>query len=314
MSANETTADGNHDGHDHGFDVTAGNERRMRIVFGTTAGYALIQAIGGWLSGSLALIANSGHMISDAAALLLALIAYRVARRAATAEVSYGYHRVRVLAALANGASLLILVAWITFEAIARFRDPVEVLAGPMLAVAIIGLCVNIAGAVILRGGDSEDANMRGALLHVMGDLLGSVGAIAAAIGIMLTGYTILDPSVGAGGGAGGTVGLVARDRVDLRAVAGHTAQPRSQGVARRHCKPSRHCRGGAHARLDPGRQPHRGNGACDPNAWRRPSDIAQDGGAAAERPPRHRPRDGRGECPRTNTGRVLTDDGPKDF
>ncbi|WP_288997911.1 cation diffusion facilitator family transporter [uncultured Gemmobacter sp.] len=194
MSADETTADGNHDGHDHGIDVTAGNERRMRIVFATTAGYAVLQAIGGWLSGSLALIADSGHMISDAAALLLALIAYRVARRAATDEVSYGYHRVRVLAALANGASLLILVAWITFEAIARFRDPVEVLAGPMLVVAIIGLCVNITGALILRGGDTGDANMRGALLHVMGDLLGSVGAIAAAIGIMLTGYTVLDP------------------------------------------------------------------------------------------------------------------------
>jgi len=86
-------------GHDHGAEVTAGNETRMRIVFGTTAGYAMVQAVGGWLSGSLALIADSGHMVSDAAALLLALIAYRVARRAATAEVSYGYHRVRVLAA-----------------------------------------------------------------------------------------------------------------------------------------------------------------------------------------------------------------------
>lgn len=181
-------------GDDHGAEVTAGNEARMRLVFGMTAGYAAVQAVGGWLSGSLALIADSGHMVSDAAALLLALIAYRLARRAATAEVSYGYHRVRVLAALANGASLLILVAWITFEAIGRLSEPVEILAWPMLAVAVIGLCVNIAGVMILRAGNDGDQNLRGALLHVLGDMLGSVGAIAAAIGIMLTGWTVLDP------------------------------------------------------------------------------------------------------------------------
>lgn len=189
-----TTADHDETGHDHSAEVTAGNEARMRLVFGMTAGYAIVQAVGGWLSGSLALIADSGHMVSDAAALLLALIAYRVARKAATAEVSYGYHRVRVLAALSNGASLLILVAWITFEAIKRFRDPVEVLAGPMLIVATIGLCINIAGVLILRAGNRGDTNLRGALLHVLGDMLGSVGAIAAAIGIMLTGWTVLDP------------------------------------------------------------------------------------------------------------------------
>lgn len=186
----------NHDetGHDHAAEVTAGNEARMRLVFGMTVGYALVQAVGGWISGSLALIADAGHMVSDAAALLLALIAYRVARRAATAEVSYGYHRVRVLAALANGASLLILVAWIAWEAAARFRAPVEVLAGPMLVVAAVGLCVNIAGMLILRAGNRGDSNLRGALLHVLGDMLGSVGAIAAAVGIMLTGWTVLDP------------------------------------------------------------------------------------------------------------------------
>lgn len=181
-------------GHDHKLEVSAGNETRMRIVFGMTAGYALVQAVGGWLSGSLALIADAGHLLSDAAALLLALIAYRVARRAATAEVSYGFHRVRVLAALANGTALLILVAWIAVEAIRRFRDPVEVLAGPMLVVAFVGLAINITGVMILRRGNRSDLNLRGALLHVMGDMLGSVGAIGAAIGIMLTGWTVLDP------------------------------------------------------------------------------------------------------------------------
>lgn len=182
--------------HEHGAvgGVTIGSEKRVRFVFLFTAGYAVVQAVGGWISGSLALIADAGHMVSDAAALLLALIAYRVARRAPDAVRTYGFHRVRVLAALANGASLLLLVAWIIWEAINRIRQPAEILAGPMLIVAVIGLLVNVAGALILRGGDKSDSNLRGALLHVMGDLLGSVGAIAAAIGIMLTGWSILDP------------------------------------------------------------------------------------------------------------------------
>ena len=194
MSAPHTHAPGEAATHEHGPSVTSGSERRIRLVLIMTTGYAAIQAVGGWLAGSLALIADSGHMISDAAALLLALIAYRVAARAADAERSYGWHRVRVLAALANGATLLLLVAWIAYEAATRLRQPVEVLAGPMLVVATVGLCVNIAGALILRGGDRGDSNLRGALLHVIGDLLGSVGAIAASIGILLTGWMPLDP------------------------------------------------------------------------------------------------------------------------
>ena len=186
--------DQGHGGHSHAPSVTVGNERRIRIVFVLTLGYALVQAVGGWFSGSLALIADSGHMVSDAAALLLALIAYRVAARAPDAIRTYGFHRVRVLAALANGASLLLLVGWIVWEAIGRFSEPTEVLAGPMLAVAAIGMVVNIVGALILRAVNKGDSNLRGALIHVVGDLLGSVGAIAAAIGIMFTGWTILDP------------------------------------------------------------------------------------------------------------------------
>lgn len=187
-------ADGEHAGHTHAVSVTSENERRMRWVFALTAGYAGVQAVGGWWSGSLALIADSGHMLSDAAALLLALIAYRVASRGADATRTYGFHRVRVLAALANGATLLLLVVWITWEAIMRFRAPSEVLAGPMLGIAVIGLLVNVVGAYLLWSGNRGDSNLRGALLHVMGDLLGSVGAIAAAVGIMLTGWTVLDP------------------------------------------------------------------------------------------------------------------------
>ncbi len=182
------------EGHDHGGNLDPGNVGRVRLVFWLTAGYAVVQAVGGWFSGSLALIADSGHMVSDAAALLLALIAYRVAARAADATRTYGFHRVRVLAALANGASLLLLVAWITWEAVGRIGSPVEILAGPMLAVACVGLLVNLAGAWYLSRGDKRDTNLKGAFLHVMGDLLGSVGAILAAIGIMLTGWLILDP------------------------------------------------------------------------------------------------------------------------
>lgn len=180
--------------HHHQQAVTANNERRIRLVFFFTAGYALIQAVGGWLSGSLALIADSGHMISDAAALLLALMAYRLARRPADSTRTYGFHRVRVLAALANGVTLLLLVAWITLEAVKRMYAPVEVFAEPMLVVAVIGLAVNVAGAWVLWSGNQEDSNLRGAWLHVMGDLLGSIGAIVAAVGIMFTGWLILDP------------------------------------------------------------------------------------------------------------------------
>lgn len=182
------------DGHDHGGSLDSGNVGRVRAVFWTTALYAAVQAAGGWFSGSLALIADSGHMVSDAAALLLALIAYRVAARAADATRTYGFHRVRVLAALANGASLLILVVWITWEAVGRIGQPVEILAGPMLAIAMVGLSVNLFGAWYLSRGDKRDTNLKGAFLHVLGDLLGSVGAIAAAVGIMLTGWLILDP------------------------------------------------------------------------------------------------------------------------
>ena len=195
-----------HDGHDdddhghaggahsHTASVTSDNERRIRLVFLMTVAYAGVQAVGGWFSGSLALIADAGHMVSDAAALLLALIAYRVARRAPDMVRTYGFHRVRVLAAMANGASLLLLVVWIAWEAIGRLRAPSEVLAGPMLAVAVIGLVVNLVGAYVLWRGNRGDGNLKGALLHVVGDLLGSVGAIAAAIGILLTGWTLLDP------------------------------------------------------------------------------------------------------------------------
>ena len=199
--APEAYSDKNEHGHSHDDShyhhapvVTVDNARRMKWVFGLTLGYAAVQAVGGWLAGSLALIADAGHMVSDAAALLLALVAYRIAAKPADKHRTYGFQRVRVLAALANGAGLLLLVVWIIWEAIQRIREPAPVMAGPMLTVAVIGLLVNVLAAFILAKGQRNDGNLRGAYLHIIGDLLGSVGAIAAAIGILLTGWTLLDP------------------------------------------------------------------------------------------------------------------------
>ena len=194
MSDNLAEHDPPNSDHVHGVSASSANARRILIVFLMTTGYACIQAVGGAISGSLALIADAGHMVSDSAALLLALIAYRVAARTPDLKRTYGFLRVRVLAALANGAALLLLVFWIIWEAYRRLSSPSEILAGPMLVVALVGLVVNIVAAIILSKGGSADSNLRGALIHVMGDLLGSVGAIAAAIGIMFTGWTLLDP------------------------------------------------------------------------------------------------------------------------
>lgn len=181
-------------GHDHAVEISASNAGKVRFVFLLTAAFAVVQVIAGWMAGSLALIADAGHMASDSAALLLAMLAYRWAARAPDARRTYGYDRARVLAALVNGAALFLLVIWIGWEALQRLWEPQTVLAWPMLAVALVGLAVNLLGAWILRHGDRADGNLRGAYLHVLGDLLGSVGAIAAAIGILLTGWMPLDP------------------------------------------------------------------------------------------------------------------------
>ena len=154
----------------------------------------LVEAVGGWLAGSLALIADAGHMLSDTAALALAWAAFRVARRPHDAKRTYGYHRFEILAAFANGLALFAIAAWICFEAVGRLREPVPVLGVPMLVVACAGLAVNLVALFVLRGGNRANLNVRAALLHVIGDLLGSAGAIAAAIVILATGWTPIDP------------------------------------------------------------------------------------------------------------------------
>ena len=159
-----------------------------------TGGFMAVEVAGGVLSGSLALIADAGHMLTDTAALGFAWIAFRLARRPADAQRSYGYHRLQILAAFVNGVVLIAIVAWIAIEAVQRIREPVEILGGLMLAVAAAGLVVNLISFAILHGGNRENLNVHGALLHVLGDLLGSLAAMIAAMVIIVTGWTPIDP------------------------------------------------------------------------------------------------------------------------
>ncbi len=172
----------------------ATNERRVLCVLVITLGFMVVEIVGGILSGSLALLADAGHMLTDAAALALAWIAFRIARRPSDRLRTFGYDRVQVLAAFANGLALLAIAAWIVIEAIRRIADPIEVLAMPMLVIAIGGLVVNAVAFAILHGGDRDNINLTGALSHVLSDMLASVAAVAAAIVILLTGWTPIDP------------------------------------------------------------------------------------------------------------------------
>ncbi|MDO8839809.1 MAG: cation diffusion facilitator family transporter [Parvibaculum sp.] len=178
---------------DHQHDHSHANERRVFFAMWLTGTFMIVEFAGGILSGSLALIADAGHMLTDTGALMLAWLATRLARKPADIARSYGYGRAETLAAFTNGIVMLVLVGWILFEAATRIMEPRDILAGPMLAVAIAGLAVNIVALKLLHGGDGN-LNMRGAALHVMGDLLGSVAAIAAAIVILTTGFMAIDP------------------------------------------------------------------------------------------------------------------------
>jgi cobalt-zinc-cadmium efflux system protein len=174
--------------------VSAGNERVVLIGFLLTAGFMVAEVVAGVLSGSLALIADAGHMLTDAAALLLAWAGFRFGRRASDGKRTFGYMRLEVVAGLINAVTLFALVLWIVYEAVQRFMTPHEVLAGPMLAVAVLGLVVNVVVFLVLSRGDKAHVNIRGAMVHVLGDLLGSVAAIVAAVVIWLTGWMPIDP------------------------------------------------------------------------------------------------------------------------
>ena len=180
--------------HDHGHEHDDRNLRRVVAALCLTGAFMVVEVVGGVLSGSLALLADAGHMLTDTMALALAAAAFQVSKRPPNARLSFGYQRFQILAAFVNGLSLLLIVGWIFFEAVMRFIEP-EPVAGPlMLAVAVAGLLVNVAAFVILHGGDRDNLNIRGAVLHVAGDLLGSVAAIVAALIIIGTGWMPIDP------------------------------------------------------------------------------------------------------------------------
>lgn len=181
-------------GHAHHHGPSAGNRRRLALTLVLAASYMLAEAVGGWLTGSLALLADAGHMLSDAAALGLSLFAIWIAQRPPNPRRTWGYHRTEILAALANGAALVAISVWVVIEAVERFRNPPEVDAPLMMAIAVGGLVVNLTGLAILSGGRNESLNVRGAWLHVLTDALGSVQAIAAGVLIWAWGWNWADP------------------------------------------------------------------------------------------------------------------------
>ena len=167
---------------------------RLRIVLGLTAAFLVAEVVGGIMSNSLALLADAGHMLTDVAALALSLFVAWFSRQPGTPQKTYGYLRWEILAAFLNGAMLLVVSAWILWEALLRFRQPEPLKDGLMLAVAVGGLLVNVLSAWLLRPSAGTSLNMKGAYLHVLGDLLGSVGTVAAALVVRTTGWTLADP------------------------------------------------------------------------------------------------------------------------
>ena len=181
--------------HSHAPEVTdEDSARRVMIAMVLIASFMLVEVAGGIYSQSLALLADAGHMLSDFAALLLTWMAFQVSHKEPDLKRSYGYHRFQVLAAFVNALTLLFIAAWILIAAIKRLFEPAQVLAGPMMWIAIIGLIVNIVAFWVLQQGDKDNLNVKGAALHVLGDLLGSVAAIAAAAIILTTGWMQADP------------------------------------------------------------------------------------------------------------------------
>jgi cobalt-zinc-cadmium efflux system protein len=181
-------------GHDHAHGAGS-NRARLAIALVIVAAVLVAEVVGAVLSGSLALLADAGHMSSDAIGLAVALIATVVAARPATDRHTFGFQRVEVLAALLNGVLLSVVALWVAVEGVRRLLDPAEpeVQALPLLVIAAVGLVANLAAMLILRGGDRRSLNMRGAYLEVLGDLLGSVAALTAGAVILLTGFAKAD-------------------------------------------------------------------------------------------------------------------------
>ncbi len=204
-----------HEGHDHGHEGHAGHDHDLRraskrsliLALGLISSFMFVEVIGGMLSGSLALLADAGHMFTDAAAILLALFAMWIAERPASFESTFGYYRTEVLAALANTLSLWVIAGWIFFEAYRRIRETPEVEGPLLLGVGVAGLLVNIAAAYVLHRAAGESLNAEGAFQHVMADLFGSIGVVVSGVLILAfatspdSGWYIVDPilSIGIG-------------------------------------------------------------------------------------------------------------------
>src|SRR2546426_10016143 len=165
------------------------SRRRMTVALEITAAIMVVELVGGWLAGSLALLADAGHMLADVGALALSLVVASLAQRPATAERTFGLLRLEILAALVNGAALIAISVGVAIEALHRLRDPAPVHGALLVAVAALGLVANLAGAAILHRGHDHSLNERGAYLHMLSDALGSFGALAAGAVILLTGW-----------------------------------------------------------------------------------------------------------------------------
>ena len=190
--------------HDHRSELshrtTAAGRHKAPLVgaLALTGGFLVVEVVGALWTGSLALMADAGHMLTDVGGLSLSLLAIYFAERPPTPANTYGYLRTEILAALANGVALFLVAGYILYEAIERVWAPPQVLSGPMLVIALIGLAVNFLGMVLLRRGAAESVNLRGAYLELLGDALGSVGVIVAALVIQTTGFVLADPLIGA--------------------------------------------------------------------------------------------------------------------
>ncbi len=175
------------------------HRRPLTFAFALTAAYCAAEVVGGWLTNSLALLSDAGHMLADVGALGLSLFAMRLAERPPTAEKTFGYHRVEILAAFVNGLLLWLVVGLLFREAYGRLLDPPAVHGRGMIAVAVVGLGVNLVSLYLLHGPHAESLNVRGAFAHVAGDALGSVGAIVAGVLVLVFGWNLADPLVSLG-------------------------------------------------------------------------------------------------------------------
>jgi len=191
--------DHSHHGHHHGFEeIREGNKKGLLIALLITTGIMLLEFFGGLLTNSLALLSDAGHMLSDASSLFLSFLAIWFASRPPSANKTYGYYRFEILAALFNGVTLFIIAFFIITEAIERFSQPPTVASGTMMVIAVIGLLANMISAItLLRKGDIENnVNLRSAYLHILGDALGSVGAIIAGFFMLFFDWYVADPII----------------------------------------------------------------------------------------------------------------------